>query len=270
MAALTSAREEPPPSKAEFQKYVLAVLNSANEAEVVHILRGYLWNDSYDSTYTTKIDVGFTNILQDVGFNNEAAPPQPDIVQGFQEQTFRRDLLHSIAGAVPHKRPDGSVTLPHLAGELKHLRGGDMLQARLQSCYDGAALVWARHNALDLIGQPGLDAGQARVFTFTYNGLYLEVFACLRVINGGVEYHQHLLKAVYLRSDYGDFKLGWAVLRNLQDLAKKASTELRDLLRDHTAPPRPSTSGQSNTHTRTDGGLWEGKGKRLATSPPRT
>jgi hypothetical protein len=118
-----------------------------------------------------------------------------------------------------------------------------------QSCYDGAALVWARHNALDLIGQPDLDDGQARprVFTFNFYGSNLEAYACLRVKtdDGRVEYHQHLLKGVYMTGEYDNFKYGWTLLRNLQDLAQTESAGLRDLLQDYVAaPPRLSTPVQ--------------------------
>lgn len=268
-AALTRDRDEQPPSETKFQEYVLDVIDSSNEAELSHILTRYLWK-FYENPYTTKFDCRFDLFPQDVGFNNDAAPPQPDIMQGFKEEAFDLGLLGSTEGVVPHSRSNGSVALPHLAGELKYCRG-DMIQARLQSCYDAAALLWARHNALVLIGRPDLDDGQARVFTFNYNGTYLEVFACLRVEidNGRVEYHQHLLKSVFLTTEYDDFKAGWTVLRNLQDLAKKESTGLRDLLSQNKARPRASTVAPSSNHIRTDNGGEERKRRRQASSPPR-
>jgi hypothetical protein len=52
-----------------------------------------------------------------------------------------------VDGAVLFKDDPLSPTLPHLTGERKG-RGEDMKQARLQSAYDGAALVYARNQAL--------------------------------------------------------------------------------------------------------------------------
>lgn len=259
-AALTSARDEEPPSEASFQEYRADISGASNEAEILCILIRYLWK-FYETPYKTKTDVRFILLPRDVGFNNDSAPPQPDIVQGFEETAFEDGLLEPIEGAVPHGRFGSSVALPHLAGELKHCRG-DMVQARLQSCYDGAALLWARHNALDFLGRPEHDEGQARVFTFTYNGTYLEVFACLRVRteNGRVEYHQYQLRGLCLVAEYDDFRTGWTVLRNLQDLAKKESSDLRDLLSKDKSVP-------SSSLTRTDNETVGNKRKRQATSP---
>jgi hypothetical protein len=68
-----------------------------------------------------------------------------------------------------------SVTLPHIAGEWKG-RGKDMAEAKMQSAYDGAALVYARNQALSYVGEPD-PPGHAQVATFTTDGTTINFFA---------------------------------------------------------------------------------------------
>jgi hypothetical protein len=51
-----------------------------------------------------------------------------------------------------------------------------MEEAKLQSAYDGAALVYARDQALSLVGKPD-PVGHAEITTFTTDGTNINFFA---------------------------------------------------------------------------------------------
>jgi hypothetical protein len=154
----------------------------------------------------------------------------------------------NVSGAVLYKDNIRSLTLPHLAGEWKG-RGKDMEKARLQSSYDGAALVYARNQALSYIGKPD-PPGHAGVTTFTTDGTNLNFFAHYAALSedGTPEYHQYPYASANLKK-YEEFKEGRRGLRNEQDHARKQSYALRDQLREHWKQRRgnldPVTEGAS-------------------------
>lgn len=69
-------------------------------------------------------------------------------------------------------------------------RGIDMEEARLQSAYDEAALVYTRNQALSSVGKPD-PAGHAGVMTFTTDGTNINFFAYYAAPseNGTLKYH---------------------------------------------------------------------------------
>jgi hypothetical protein len=83
--------------------------------------------------------------------------------------------------------------LPHLAGEWKG-PGKNRIEARTQSAYDGAALVYGRNRALEYLG--GADPpGHAVISTFTTDGTTINFFAhyaAVSEVDGKTEYHQYL------------------------------------------------------------------------------
>lgn len=97
-----------------------------------------------DKGYRRAFNQAFTGFPKDVGFSKGLSAPQPDFVEGLELQGYDPFPVHKhVCGAVLHKDNPRSVTLPHVAGEWKG-PGKDMKEARLQSAYDGAALVYAR------------------------------------------------------------------------------------------------------------------------------
>ncbi|KAK3306552.1 uncharacterized protein B0T15DRAFT_492089 [Chaetomium strumarium] len=126
-----------------------------------------------------------------------------------------------------------SLALPHLAGKWKG-RGKDMEEARLQSAYDGAAIVYARNQALSYIGKPDTP-GHAEVTTFTTDGTNINFFAHYAAPSedGTLEYHQYQYASANVKDSHQGHKDGRRGLRNQQDHAREQSYALRDQLKDH-------------------------------------
>lgn len=147
---------------------------------------------------------------------------------------FRLFLPHKhISGAVYYKDSPVSLTLSHVAGEVKGYEK-DMEKAELQSRYDGAALVYARNQALGFLNKPD-PPGHAEVTTFTTDGTNLNLYAHYAVPSeeGTPEYHQYLYASENLKDSYQGYKDGRRGLRNAQDHAKEKSYALRDQLKEH-------------------------------------
>ncbi len=119
-----------------------------------------------------------------------------------------------------------------------------MEEARLQSALDGAALVYARNQALDHISQPD-PPGHSAVTTFTTDGASLHFYAHYAApspADGMLEYHQYPYASFNLKK-YQEFKDGRRGLRNQQDEARERSYALRNQLvshwrQVHGGPPR--------------------------------
>ncbi|GAP92154.2 putative heterokaryon incompatibility protein [Rosellinia necatrix] len=97
-----------------------------------------------------------------------------------------------VSGAVFYKDNPYFVTLSHLAGGWED-PDGSMAEATLQSCYDGAALVYIWGQALSLIGKPE-PPGHAEVRIFITDGTSIKLYthyAALSKDDGMLEYHQY-------------------------------------------------------------------------------
>ncbi len=112
-----------------------------------------------------------------------------------------------------------------------------MENATLQSAHDGAALVYARNQALSYLEQPD-SPGHAEVTTFTTDGGTLNFFSHYAAPNEDkvLEYHQ-FPQASYNMKKYKEFKEGRRHLRNAQDHALQESCNLRDQLKAHWKRP---------------------------------
>lgn len=109
-----------------------------------------------------------------------------------------------------------------------------MAEARLQSAYNGAALVYARNQALSHLGTPD-PRGHAEVTTFTTDGTTLNLFAHYAIPSedGTLEYHQYPITSANLLKSHQEHKEGRRGLRNEQDYARKQSYAMRDQLKEH-------------------------------------
>lgn len=138
-----------------------------------------------------------------------------------------------VPGAALFKDNPDSVTLSHVAGEWKG-PDGSMAEAMLQSSYDGAALVYARNQALAYLDTAD-PVGHANIITFTTNGTQISFFAHYAAPgeDGQVEYHQFPIHLTDLISSHQKFKDGRKHLRNVQDNAKHLSCALRDRLKEN-------------------------------------
>ncbi|KAK0621575.1 hypothetical protein B0T17DRAFT_508911 [Bombardia bombarda] len=221
------------PTEPEYRRYVNRVEVAPNEATMVVEVSGQLLKKYDDEGYNQVFNQAFTGFPKDVGFNNGLSAPQPDFVEGLAMREFRPfPVDEHVGGAVLYKDNPYSLTLPHLVGEWKG-PGKDMAEAKLQNAYDGAALVYARNQALSYIGKPD-PPGHAEVTTFTTDGTNLNLYAHYAALSadGTLEYHQYLIKSTSLIDSHQGLKDGRRGLRNEQDHARKQSYAIRDQLKE--------------------------------------
>ena len=187
-----------------------------------------------DLGYRKNLMRAFTHFPRHIGLNNRLPAPQPDFIEGLEVRAFGPFLrADDISGAMLYEDDAFSVTLPHLAGEWERDEGG-MDKAIQQSAYVGAALVYARNQALSLIGNPD-PPGHAVVRTFATNGnhiIFFAHFAAPSEKTGTTEYHQYRYASVDILDDYQGHKEGRQGLRNMQDYARYQSYVLKDQLWD--------------------------------------
>ncbi|KAL2689035.1 hypothetical protein Neosp_003086 [[Neocosmospora] mangrovei] len=237
---LARSRETASPSESAYGDYVDQVGRAQNEAAMLVKTSARLLKE-YPKGYDQAFKQAFTGLPEDVGFNNGLSAPQPDFVEGlYMEKYLPFPVDERICGAVLYEDDPQSLTLPHVAGEWKG-PGEDMEEARTKAAYDGAALVYARDQALDAAKEPYLT-GHAKVTTFTTDGRHLNIFAhyAVKTEGGTPEYHQYPIRSLILVDSHQGYKEGRKQLRNAQDLAREESYALRDQLKDYWRQPRDS------------------------------
>ncbi|KIH92779.1 hypothetical protein SPBR_02779 [Sporothrix brasiliensis 5110] len=230
---LARSRETASPPESAYDDYVDQVERAKNEATMV-IKTSVRLLKEYPKGYDQAFNQAFTGIPKDVGFNNGLSAPQPDFIEGLEMEGYLPfPVDERICGAVLYKDDPHSLTLPHVAGEWKG-PGKDMEEARMQAAYDGAALVYARNQALAYQGKSD-PAGHAHITTFTTNGTQLSLYAhfATPAQDGILEYHQFPIKSTSLATSHGEHKDGYKHLRNAQDHARDQSCALKDELQDH-------------------------------------
>ncbi|RMZ81932.1 hypothetical protein DV738_g2010, partial [Chaetothyriales sp. CBS 135597] len=226
-------RRSASPTESECNHYVKKVEGARNEMTLLVETSGKLLKDYNEDGYNRVFNQAFTGFPKDIGLNNNLSAPQPDYIEGLEMQEYRPlPIDDHLKGAVLYKDDPSSLTLPLLAGEWKG-RGKDMEEARLQSAYDGAALVYARNQALSYLGKSD-PPGHAEVTTFTTDGTNLNLFAHYATLStdGTAEYHQYPIKSTNLTDSHQAFRDGRRGLRNAQDHARKQSYCMRDHLRE--------------------------------------
>ena len=242
------SRATPSPTGSEYETYVDDVNEAVNEDTMVVETSGVLLK-KYPKGYKRAFNHPFSNFPRDAGFNNGLSAPQPDYVEGLRLREFAPvPVRQNIPGSVLYFDDPGSITLSHLAGEWK-ARGKDMQSAQMQSAYDGAALVYARNQALSYIGKPD-PPGHAHVTTFTTDGTNLNLYAHYAAPSdgGAVEYHQHKFKSVNLEDSHQGLKDGRRWLRNEQDYAREQSYALRDQVKEHWNQHRSAPLSTAHEH----------------------
>ncbi|CAK7221960.1 hypothetical protein SCUCBS95973_004677 [Sporothrix curviconia] len=242
---LAQSRTTASPPESVFEEYVQTVREAPNEATMVGEMLPLF--QKYPKGYKRVLNQAFTAFPKDMGFNSGLSAPQPDYVEGLGMEEFRPfPVDQHVSGAVLSKDNPRSVTLSHLAGEWTG-PGGDITEAQLQSGYDGAALVYARNQALSYQGTPD-PLGHAHITTFTTNGTHLNFYAHYATTgdDGTTEYHQFPVNSTSLVNSYGEHKQGRRSLRNAQDYARKQSYELRDQLKEHYRKQRGGGGGDGS------------------------
>ncbi|KAI6363526.1 hypothetical protein MCOR25_005884 [Pyricularia grisea] len=109
-----------------------------------------------------------------------------------------------------------------------------MREATVQSGYDGAAIVYARNQAL-AYQRKSDPLDHASVITFTTNGNQVTFYAhyAAETEDGSLQYHQYPVSSMNLTKSHPEHKEGRRGLRNAQDLAKEQSYALKNQLKDH-------------------------------------
>lgn len=222
------------PTESAYEDYVDTVTRATNKATMVVDVGGELLKKYSKECYKRVFNETFTGYPKDVGFNNGLSAPQPDFAEGLEMQAYYPFLVDEhVSGAFLYKDDPHSLILPHLAGEWKGRRG-DMEETRVQSAYDGAALVYARNQALRFTGKSD-PPRHAAVTTFTTDGSSLHIFAHYAATSddGRLEYHQYPVKWISLVDSHQGLQDGRRGLRNIQDYAREQSYALRDQLVEH-------------------------------------
>ncbi|KAI1499859.1 hypothetical protein F5X99DRAFT_410647 [Biscogniauxia marginata] len=231
---LNRKRETASPTESMYGDYVAAVTTAPNEQTMIYEMAKLL-KEHNDRGYRKVLNQAFTAFPKEVGFNNGLSAPQPDLVEGLQLRRFLPfPVDEQLDGAALIKDDPYSITLPHLAGEWKG-PGKDMNEARMQSAYDGAALVYERNQALEFLGEPD-PPDHAAVSSFTTDGTTLNFFchhSAPSKDRDKIEYHQCLMTFTNLMNSFDGFEQGRKQLRNLQEDARDESYALRDRLQGH-------------------------------------
>ncbi|EFX01617.1 heterokaryon incompatibility protein [Grosmannia clavigera kw1407] len=226
-------RKSVSPTESEHRLFTRCVEDADNEATMVFEVGHQLLKKHEDSGYKRSFGPSFKGLPKNAGFNNGLSAPQPDFVEGLRMEEYDPFPVDEyINGAVLCNFSPRSVTLPHLAGEWKG-PSGNMRKAELQSAYDGAAMVYARNQALSYLEQPDRP-GYAVVTTFTTDGTSLNLYAhytsCAN--DDTTQYHQYRFASANLTT-YQGYKNAQRGIRNEQDHAKAQSYALRDQLQAH-------------------------------------
>ena len=243
----TTSRAISSPTKSFHEKYIYDISGTLNESTLICEMLPLLAKHE-NLGYRRAFNKRLTNFPKDAGFNIGLTALQPGFIEGLDIHQFQPfSVGRLVHGSVLYKDNIHSVTLPHLAGEWKAY-GKDLDFARVQSAYVGAALVYARNQALAVLGRPD-PPGHAEVTTFTTNGITVKFFAHHAAVSqhGILQYHQHLYASANMEN-YQGFEDAVRGLRNQQDHAKQASYALKDQLISHwnhlhTAGLLPLTTG---------------------------
>ncbi|KAK7429740.1 hypothetical protein QQZ08_003766 [Neonectria magnoliae] len=250
-----------PITRPRHQDYIRRVEHAPNEATMVFETAEMLLKRYTVKGYHRVMDLAFVGFPKDVGFNNGLSSPQPDFLEGVLMEEFNPFPVRThISGAVVHHHGLKSVALPHIAGEWKG-PGKNMVEAALQSAYDGAALVYARNKALAYLNRSD-PLGHAEITTFTTDGTMINHYAHYAAPseNNMLEYHQFLYARTDLLESPESYTKGRRGLHNAQEHAKKQSFALMKQLKSHWnrhsggLPPIAGAPAETNTDEEEDDG----------------
>ncbi|KAL5326602.1 hypothetical protein ACEPPN_004289 [Leptodophora sp. 'Broadleaf-Isolate-01'] len=252
---LNRARDTKSPTESEYQDFVYRTQEAPNEQTM--LLETSKLLKEYGRGYRRVYNQALSNFPKSVGFNTGLSAPQPDMIEGLDLREFKPfPVRQELGGAAVPTSETNATTLPHLAGEWK-AGGKDMIQARTQAAYDGACMVYGRHEARSFLKSPD-PVSHAYIQTFTTDGTTLNTFAhYLSESQDQVKYYQYPTSSSFLISSYEDFKQSRRRLRNQQDDANETSVQLRDELNqkwltNHRSPVTPSVLAETADSTATN------------------
>lgn len=194
---LRQSRKTASPTPEEHLLYSRYFDNATNKRDIENALGHFVLKqpeatlELSDTRYVSHIDKQWVDFPKDVGLNNQLSAPKPDRVEGFAQDTFPPDIDRLGGAAMLVKNNPRFVALPHFVGEFKDF-GGDMRKAQVQAAYDGAAMVYARNEALKLVQQPDPERTAAPI-TVTSDGCDWKTYVHYSGTNqdtGKLEYYQ--------------------------------------------------------------------------------
>lgn len=178
---MEASRDSASPTSSQDDRFVRGLERCANERDVEVLYHGRILKDTNkvpeleDLDYCANIDKQWVAFPKDVGFNNGLSAPKPDLVEGYAQRAWPPTIKQLGGAATLVKHDPGFTALPHFAGEFKDF-GKSVRQGEVQAGYDGAATVYARHQALAAIGQKD-PPGRASPVTMASDGRTWRIYA---------------------------------------------------------------------------------------------
>ncbi|POS71694.1 hypothetical protein DHEL01_v209914 [Diaporthe helianthi] len=233
---LLASRDSASPTQSQYNKFADRIVEASNEQGTIAVYSKYIFQDTedayFDIGYRRKEDKMWTEFPKNVGFNNGLSAPKPDMIEGFARDTFPPTIELIKSSKMVRDEPK-YVALPHMAVEYK-AREKSLHEAKVQAGYNGAAMVYGRNEALELIGKADPPRRPA-VLTATTTGQEWNVYAHYAhpdVVSGKAEYYQCRMAGGSMEN-LNEYKQGRRVLRNMQDFAREKASDLRDSLHKH-------------------------------------
>lgn len=232
---LDQSRGSASPPQSQYNRFVGRLDNAINETKTIEMYDKYVFQDSedrhYDSGYLVQPDKGWTAFPSNLGFNNGLSVPKPDKLEGFSRSKFPPSI-NEIQGTTLVKDDANYITLPHMTVEYK-AKNKSAHEAKVQSMYNGAAMVYGRNEALahikknDPPRQPAVLSAAVVGPTWDIYGHYAHTDETTE----RVEYHQHRVHGGSMET-FNDYKQSRKVLRNMQDFAREQAGDLKDRLHE--------------------------------------
>ncbi|KEY75027.1 hypothetical protein S7711_10455 [Stachybotrys chartarum IBT 7711] len=222
-----------PPDLDQFTDYLDAIKTAPNELTIHNRILSLMKTYTGEG-YGEAISQQLTIFREDLGSNNGIVAPAPDYIQGLRDSRFDDfPIRQLIPEAVLYPTKQNSLALAHIAGEVK-ATGHNPAGGITQCTYYGAALVYARNQALGYLGRSD-PVNHASVITFFTNGERLDIYAhyVTKSRIGTTQYIQHQLACFYMLHSHQEFMRGYLALRNAQDYAKERAIELKEELIQH-------------------------------------
>lgn len=222
--ALFHGSPEPAWDEAQYKRYVELVQKPWNLETRKCLVLAELFGAASDPSYPWAIDQFFAG-LPKVGFNNNLGTPSPWWIEGFKADEYGRlPDGKPIPGAAITQTHPCSIAFPHIAGEW-----GKGWVPLWKSAHTGAALIYARCQALSCMGLSKDPLLRVPGFTFTTDGTYISFYAVFMVEGDrGVRYYQHEIASTKLIDSFEDWRKGKLYLKNFRQLAYTAAKGLRD------------------------------------------
>lgn len=168
------SRESASPSSSQHDRFIRGLERAANERDMEALFSGRILKDTNkvpefeDMDYGANIDKQWVAYPKDVGFNKGLSAPKPDLTEGYLQRAYPPNIRQLGGSATLVKNDPEFVALPHFVAEFKDF-GKNVRQGEVQAGYDGAAMLYARNNALASIGQPD-PPGRASPITVATDG----------------------------------------------------------------------------------------------------